>query len=527
MRAAKVGLLFVILLSGASIETAWQVREHVGIGPMGCQVLGGKLYGPSFVFESNEERAVQTGGAVAVENAFGDVTVRAGEPGTVRVSLRKVVYRPKQDDARAFADRVRIVVREESGRLVLTTNRDELDRDRPDGRQVGFETHFDVTVPADTPLTVRNEHGAVDASGVASAELSGSFEEVRAERIAGDLKIDARHAGATVQQVGGALTLTGKHGDVRVEDVKGAVSVQTEHANVALARVGPATVATSHGDVTADGVAGDLEARAENGGVEADGVAGRVTATSSNDDVVVRHVDGEARLRASHGGVEAEDVLGPLFAEASFEGVRLLRIGRDADVTVEHGGVEAREMAGAVRVKSSGDDVTVDGFSSAVDVESERGSVELTPAGAIAHQVTVRSQHGGITLRVPSGSDLTLEADAQPGEIEVDVPGFAAERSTESSAAGRVGKGGVAVKLTARNGDVRVQHAAGDEARVVPARVPDGTAPEPSVAPPTPVPPAAAPAAPAASAKPRGPRAPRAPAPPVAPTASPETPPQS
>jgi DUF4097 and DUF4098 domain-containing protein YvlB len=513
MRAAKIGLLFLILMFGAGIETAWQVREHVGIGPMGCRVLGGKLYGASFVFESNEERAVAEGGAVAVENAFGDVTVRPGEAGTVSVALRKVVYRPQQDDARAFADRVRIVLREESGRLVITTNREELERERPNGRQIGFETHLDIVVPADTPLTVHNEHGGVDAAGVARADLSGSFKQVVAQRIAGDLKVDARHGGARVKDVGGTVTLTGKHGAVQVEDVKGAVSVEREHSTVTLWRVGPATVATTHGDVTADGVAGDLEARAEHGGIEADRVAGRVTASSSNDGVVVRHVDGEARLRASHGGVEAEDVLGAVFAEARSGNVRLLRIGKDADVTVEHGGVEARQLAGAVRVKSSGDDVSLEGFASAVDVEAERGDVDLTPSGVIAHQVTVRSRQGGITLRVPSGSDLTLEADAHPGDLEVDLPDFVADRTTESSTAGRVGKGGVAVKLTAQNGDVRVQHAARDEARE--AGAPASPLPQAAAsAPPS------APPAPSAPSRPRAPRSPSAPA--ASPKASPE-----
>jgi hypothetical protein len=463
MRAAKIGLLFLILMFGAGIEAAWQVREHVGIGPMGCQVLGGRLYGASFVFVSSEEQAVAAGGAVEVQNAFGDVAVRAGEPGKVSVSLRKVVYRPQEEEARAFAERLRIVVREESGRLVLTTNREDLDRERPGGRQVGFETHLEVTVPADTPLTVRSEHGGIDASGVAQADLAGSFDGVKAERIPGPLKIAVHHGGAAVREIGGTLTLTGTHGDVTVEDVKGAVSIQAEHASLRLARLGPATLSTTHGDITVDGVAGDLEARAEKGGVEADHVAGRVVASSTFDDVVVRHVDGEARLRAEHGGVQAEDVLGPVIAEASFSDVRLLRIGKDAQVTVEHGGVDARGLAGAVRVKSSGDDVSLDGFASAVDVDAERGSVDLSPAGAITHQVTVRSQHGGITLRVPSGSDLDLEADAQPGDLDVDLPGFAADRSTESSTAGRVGKGGIAVKLTARHGDVRVHHAARDD----------------------------------------------------------------
>jgi Toastrack DUF4097 len=463
VRAAKIALLILILMFGAGIETAWQVRENIGLGPMGCQVLGGRLYGTSHVFQSSEERPVEAGRTVEVQNTFGAVTVRAGEPGKVAVALRKVVFRPKEEEARTFAERLRIVVREESGRLVVTTNREDLDRERPGGRQVGFETHLELTVPADTRLIVHTEHGAIDVSGVAQADLAGSFKGVKAERIAGALKVDVHHGGAEVREVGGPLTLTGTHGDVVAEDVKGTVSIEREHGSVKLARVGPTAVSTTHGGVAVDGVVGDLEVRVEHGGVAAEHVAGRAVVSSTNDGITMRHVDGEARLRAEHGGVEAEDVLGAVFAEASFGDVRLLRIGKDAQVTVEHGGVDARGLAGAVRVKSSGDDVSLEGFASAVDVDAERGSVDLSPAGAITHQVTVRSQHGGITLRVPSGSDLDLEADAQPGDLDVDLPGFTADRSTESSTAGRVGKGGVAVKLTASHGDVRVHLVARDD----------------------------------------------------------------
>jgi hypothetical protein len=510
MRAAKIGLLFLILMFGAGIETAWQVRENIGLGPMGCQVLGGRLYGASFVFQSSEERPVEAGRAIEVRNTFGDVTVRAGEPGKVAVALRKVVFRPKEEEARAFAERLRIVVREESGRLVVTTNREDLDRERPGGRQVGFETHLELTVPADTPLSVHTEHGGIDASGVAQADLAGSFEDVRAEHIAGALKVDVHHGGAQVREVGGTLTLTGKHGDVLAEDVKGTVSIEREHGDVKLSRVGPTTVSTTHGGVEVDGVVGDLEARVEHGGVEAAHVAGRAVVSSSYDGITVRHVEGEARLRAEHGGVEAEDVLGALFAEASFAGVRLLRIGKDADVTVSHGGVDGRALAGAVRVKSSGDDVSLDGFAAAVDVDAERGSVDLSPAGPITHQVTVRAQHGGITLRVPSGSDLTLEAAARPGDLEVDLPGFVVERKDETGTTGRLGKGGVSVKLAASHGDVHVQHSARGDGAAEEARDAGAAATPP-------------PAPPVVSA-PRAPRAPRAPATPHAsPAASPES----
>ncbi len=480
MRAAKLGLLFLILLFGATVETAWQVRDHIELGPMGWRVLGGRFYGPSYSFEAEETQAVAAQAPVDVVNAFGSVRVVAGGPGTVTVRIRKVVFRPTQAEAAEFAQRIRVVLTPEGGRLRVTTNREQLEQERRDRRQIGFETHLELTVPADTPLVVNNDHGAIDASGVAQADLTGSFDDLRAERIAGAVKAQVRHGGAHIAQVQGPLTLVGRHGDVQVEDVKEAVDVQVEHGSVLLARVGPVKVSTTHGDVVADGVAGDLDARAEHGGVEASQVAGRAVVFSSYDGVEVRSVDGDARLTAQHGGVTAEDVQGTLHAEASYDDVRLLRIAKDVDVTVDHGGVEAEDLAGAARFKTSGDDVTLKDFASSVEIEADRGSVDLTPAGPILHPLTVRTRHGGIVLRVPAGSGLDVEAASLKGELEVDVPGWTSERQEDSRTFGRVGAGGVPVRLDADRGDVRVFAAnveAADGAADPPAR------PAPSPAP--------------------------------------------
>jgi hypothetical protein len=243
---------------------------------------------------------------------------------------------------------------------------------------------------------------------------------------------------------------------VTVEDVKEAVDVQAEHGSISLARVGPAKASSSHGSIRVDGVTGDLEARAVHGGVEASQIAGKAVVEASYDSIEVRQVDGEARLVAQHGGVVAEDVQGALVAESSFDGVRLLRIGKDVEVNVDHGGLEADDLAGAARVKVVGDDVTITGFASSVEVEAERGSVELTPSGPIAQPLSVRTRHGAITLRVPAGSGIDVEAVSQHGELQFDVPGWTQERTEDSRTFGRVGKGGVPVKLAAERGDVHV-----------------------------------------------------------------------
>ena len=456
MRAAKIGLLLLILLFGATVETAWQVRDHIELGPMGCRVLGGRFYGPSFTFETEETQSVPAAAPVEVENAFGSVRVVSGAAGQVTARMRKVVFRPTEAEARDFAQRIRLVLTNDGSRLRVETNREALETEQRGRRQVGFETHLELTVPADTRLVVRNDHGAVTVSDVAEADLRASFDQVVVERIAGAVKVEVQHGGADIREAQGPLSLTSRHGDVTVQDVKGAVDVQAEHGSISLARVGPARASTAHGSIRVDGVTGDLEARAEHGGVEASQVAGKAVVEASYDDIEVRHVGGEARLVARHGGVVAEDVQGPVVAESSFDGVRLLRIGQDVQVTVDHGGLQAQDLAGAARVKVVGDDVTITDFASSVEVEADRGSVELTPSGPIAHPLSVRTRHGGITLRVPAGSGIDVEAASQHGELQFDVPEWTQDRAEDTRAFGRVGKGGVPVKLHADRGDVHV-----------------------------------------------------------------------
>ena len=77
----------------------------------------------------------------------------------MKLVLRKVVFRPAESEAREFAGRVAAQVESVGGRVRV----DHQSRPRS-GRddRVGFETHLDLVVPPGTPVTVRNEHGAVE-----------------------------------------------------------------------------------------------------------------------------------------------------------------------------------------------------------------------------------------------------------------------------------------------------------------------------------------------------------------------------
>ena len=147
----------------------------MGIGPEGCRVMGGRFYGPSYTFEQTADRAVgRQAPRLEVRNAFGEVRVSAGAPGTVRVKLRKVVFLPTEDKAKAFADRIELRLSGDGSSVTVGTNRDEVGR----GQDVGLETHLEIEAPPDTAVSVRNEHGRVDLEGVASADVDSSFDGV-------------------------------------------------------------------------------------------------------------------------------------------------------------------------------------------------------------------------------------------------------------------------------------------------------------------------------------------------------------
>jgi hypothetical protein len=451
MTARKIGLLLLILGAGAVLETAWAVRSNVDIGPQGCRVLGGRFYGPSYSFEETARADAPAGARVEVKNAFGRVQVTSGEPGEVKVTLRKVVYRPTEEQAREYAERISARTETAGGVVRVSTNRDEVGRDD----RVGFETHLTLVVPPGTPVVVANEHGEVDVEDAASADVTASFDDVRVRRVKGAVGVNSRHGDVSVSDVEGGLTLTARHGDVDIRNVAAKAMVDTQHGSVKAAGVGGLALDHAHGDVELDDVRGDLRVKAEHAGVVARNVQGKADVESSFNDVEVSSVEGEARVKVEHGAVKIREVKGAVVAQTTHNDVELEDVRGPAEVSVSHGGVRAKAVEKGVKIKASGSDVELDDVRGPVDVDLERGSVHVALQGPLADPVDVRARNGGIRLEVPAGSRFELQAEARRGDVEVDVAGLSLTRS-DRTAHGSVGTGGALVKLTA-DGDVTVE----------------------------------------------------------------------
>jgi DUF4097 and DUF4098 domain-containing protein YvlB len=454
--ARKIAFLVVIVGFAATVETAWNVRGDWNIGPEGCRVMGGRFYGPSWTFEAAAERALEGAQSprLEVENAFGEVSVRAGAPGAVKVRLRKVVFQPTEEKARAFAERIELRLTGEGERVRVGTNRDELGR----RETIGFETHLEIEAPPETLVEVRNEHGRVELSGVAAADVAASFEGLSVERVSGDVKLEARHGDVGVDGIGGALELNSRHGSVSVSGVTGASRMDVQHGDLAVRRCAGLEVDLAHGQLEAESIGGDLVVRGQHAPVRASDVAGRAQVESSFGEVRLERVGGELHARVEHGGVTGSDVTGGANVETSHDGVTLERVAGPVEAVVQHGGLEAKALARGARIRVSGSDVSIDGFSGPVDVEVERGSVRLSPGSAFDAEIVARATHGDVRLEVPDGSRFELEAESARGRVDAPLDGLTTDDTGHRGqrASGRHGGGGVSVRLKA-DGDVTLE----------------------------------------------------------------------
>jgi len=495
--ARKIGLLILILAFGASVETAWQVRGDWRVGPEGCRVIGGRFYGPSYSFEQTAERPVPAGAPLRLEarNAFGGVSVTAGAAGIVRVKLRKVVFLPSEEKARAFADRIALRLSADGGTVKVSTNRDEIGR----GEDIGFETHLEIEAPAESAADVRNEHGRVELAGVGSGDVVSSFDGVSVERLAGGLRVESRHGDVRAAGVGGALDVKTRHGNVEISDVAGASKVDVEHGDVRARTTGALDASVKFGGLEATVVRGDLAVRGGHSELHASDVNGTARVETSFAGIHLARIGGDVRATAQHGEIDAEDVAGQLFAQTTHGDVRLDRVDGPVQAIADHGGVQAGGLAKGARVRTSGGDASLDGFAGPVEVEVERASARLAPRAALAAEVTASATNGEVRLEVPEGSHFDLDAESRRGELRAEVPGLSAETAGRPGrghhVSGKLGGGGAAVHLRA-DGDVTLETRPALPIADRPAARPANAASTPAEAP------AATPSSPATPSKP-------------------------
>lgn len=454
---------------------------------------------------------LQSGEPVLLEHKFGDIIVRTHPTQDLIIHAEIRVSASNGTEAKQFADRVEVLIEPSSG-LSIRTRYPEKPNSFLGFHNVSFSAHYEITMPENSPLTVRNSFGAVSVTGLkADSELTTSHGDLTVRDGHGTQRLENSFARVEVTNIAGNITVENSNGDVEARDVTGSLTVRDRFAKLVIDHVssglnitnsngavelsnsgGFAEIKNSFGDVTVRGCRGDLTVNNANGKVattDVDGsanlrttfgevrfadvgrqltirannskisgskVGGSLAVVNSFGSVDVSDIGREVRIESGNGAVSIEKVGGSATVTTSFAMVDVHSIRGSLSVTNTNGGVKASNMRGA-QVKTSFGAVLLEGVSGPIDVQNQNGAVEVSAAGGNnCEPIALRTSFSDLRVHLQPEPSYRVSARTSFGKISTDLPINTSGSVSHDELNGVIGAGRCELRLVNNNGSIDI-----------------------------------------------------------------------
>lgn len=329
---------------------------------------------------------------LSVADDAGDVSVVGGDVEAVEVQIFKTGYGSNQARADEALAGIKYEVRQNGNTITLTY--------KLDGRQTREVNTVDfiITVPTETVVEIDNGFGVVDV-----ADLHG------------DVDVDGDFGDVSVKNIEGALVVDNSSGKIEVNNVNAGsqnVRVKVDFGSITLEKVNgkDINIDSSSGTLSLMNVraTGELFTSSDFGNVTIENGSAASTTVDSN--------SGKVNLTKVN-------IRGALVITCDF-----------GDITL------AQTMAGSYDLDSNSGGITIDGAKGNVKAQTDFGSIDIKNAQEVTLDLrsnsggidfsgslgegphTVQSDFGGITLAIPSDSELNVELKTDLGSISSDIP---------------------------------------------------------------------------------------------------------
>ncbi len=192
--------------------------------------------------------SLPSGQSFRIENKFGEVRIHGESGRELRISATIRTQADSREQAQSFADKVQIEVQQTAQGVEVRTQYPEETRNWFGRKNASYSVDYDIAVPSDAPLLVKNSFGSVNASGVrsksefdnshgslnvrdtGSARLTNSFGGIELNGASGDVSVTDNNGSVQVLQVKGALEVRNRFGSITVRDIAGAATISRSEA---------------------------------------------------------------------------------------------------------------------------------------------------------------------------------------------------------------------------------------------------------------------------------------------------------
>src|SRR6266481_1905074 len=267
--AATAGLFFAMLLSAAKpARAATASQEQASRDFQQTVTLG-------------------AGQSVHVEHKFGSVRLHGESGRDVKITATIRAQASSHEEAESFAQKIKIEVQQTSeGVHIKTIYPEDEKRWFHSSKNSSWSVSYDIGMPSEASITVRNSFGGVEIAGVHGAadvengygtlnvrdagtgRWNNAFGSIELTGAGGNVSVSDNNGSVQVSDVKGALEVRNRFGSITTRNIQGAVTITGGNGAVALTDAASANITTSFGSVEARNIRGDLSVRDNNGNVE-------------------------------------------------------------------------------------------------------------------------------------------------------------------------------------------------------------------------------------------------------------------
>jgi DUF4097 and DUF4098 domain-containing protein YvlB len=223
--------------------------------------------------------------------------------------------------------------------------------------------------------------------------FSDDSDDVKRDKVTGDLDVDRSSADISVETVTGRVRVRTRSGDVRIGSVGGPAQIDTKGGNVHVHTVGGELTAESGGgDLRVDSAGANVRLETKGGDIRVGSCAGSVVARTKAGDIVAKAVKGAVSAETEGGDIVVEVV-----GKVGSGGIELATHGGDVALTLPRNfdanvSIEADEA-------DEDDTVIASEFSEVTVTRKGHGQTAAGKLGKGGPNVTVRTRSGAVTLK--------------------------------------------------------------------------------------------------------------------------------